>query len=134
MLSTGMRTPVGIKILGSSLDEIEKLAIQIETVLKTIPETRSALAERTTGGYYLNIELKRFNLERYNISMGSAQQIVASAIGGESITQTIEGRERFSVNLRYPKELRDSADKIRAILVSTQTFDIFRFPKSRMSV
>lgn len=122
MLSTGMRTPIGIKILGSSLDEIEKLAIQIEAVLKTIPETRSAFAERTAGGYYLDIELKRLNLARYNISVDSAQQIVASAIGGESITQTIEGRERFSVNLRYPKELRDSADKIRAILVPTQTF------------
>lgn len=122
MLSTGMRTPVGIKILGSSLDEIEKLGIQIENVLKTIPETRSAFAERTAGGYYLDIELKRSNLARYNISVDGAQQIVVSAIGGESITQTIEGRERFSVNLRYPRELRDSVDKIRAILVPTQTF------------
>lgn len=122
MLSTGMRTPVGIKILGSSLEEIEKIGIQIETVLKTIPETRSAFAERTAGGYYLDIQLKRFNLARYNISVDSAQQIVVSAIGGESITQTIEGRKRFSVNLRYPRELRDSVDKIRTILVPAPMF------------
>ncbi|RHX93547.1 CusA/CzcA family heavy metal efflux RND transporter [Leptospira yasudae] len=122
MLSTGMRTPVGIKILGSSLEEIERIGVEIESLLKTLPDTRSAFAERTAGGYYLDIELKRPNLARYNISVDSAQQIVVSAIGGESITQTIEGRERFSVNLRYPRELRDSADTIRSILVPTATF------------
>ncbi|MCG6168011.1 efflux RND transporter permease subunit [Leptospira sanjuanensis] len=122
MLSTGMRTPVGIKILGSSLEEIERIGVEIESLLKTLPDTRSAFAERTAAGYYLDIELKRSNLARYNISVDSAQQIVVSAIGGESITQTIEGRERFSVNLRYPRELRDSADTIRSILVPTATF------------
>ncbi|MBM9575572.1 efflux RND transporter permease subunit [Leptospira sp. 201903070] len=122
MLSTGMRTPIGIKVLGSSLEEIEKIGVNIESILKTIPETRSVFAERTAGGYYLDVELKRTSLARYNISVDAAQQIVVSAIGGESITQTVEGRERFSVNLRYPRELRDSVEKMKSILVPTATF------------
>lgn len=122
MLSTGMRTPIGIKVLGTSLEEIEKIGVSIESILKTIPDTRSVFAERTAGGYYLDVELKRTSLARYNISVDTAQQIVVSAIGGESITQTIEGRERFSVNLRYPRELRDSVERMKTILVPTTTF------------
>ncbi|TGK04228.1 efflux RND transporter permease subunit [Leptospira langatensis] len=122
MLSTGMRTPIGIKILGSSLEEIERLGIQIESILKKDPEVRSVFAERTAGGYFLDLELKRDKLARYNISVDTAQAIIVAAIGGESITQTVEGRERFSVNLRYPRELRDSVEKIRAILVPTKEF------------
>lgn len=122
MLSTGMRTPIGIKVLGTSLEEIERIGISIESVLKSAPETRSVFAERTAGGYYLDVELKRYNLARYNITVDAAQQVVTSAIGGESITQTIEGRERFSVNLRYPRELRDSVEKMKSILVPTAAF------------
>ncbi|PJZ65143.1 CusA/CzcA family heavy metal efflux RND transporter [Leptospira wolffii] len=122
MLSTGMRTPIGIKILGSSLEEIERIGVEIESVLRKAPEVRNVFAERTAGGYFLDLELKREKLARYNISVDTAQQIIVAAIGGESITQTIEGRERFSVNLRYPRELRDSVEKIKAILVPTQAF------------
>ncbi|EPG76084.1 heavy metal efflux pump, CzcA family [Leptospira fainei serovar Hurstbridge str. BUT 6] len=122
MLSTGMRTPIGIKVLGSSLEEIEKIGIQIETLLKTNKDVRSVFAERTAGGYFLDLELKREKLARYNISVDAAQQIIVAAIGGEQVTQTVEGRERFSVNVRYPRELRDSVEKIRSILVPTQEF------------
>ncbi len=122
MLSTGMRTPIGIKILGSSLEEIEKIGIQIEDQLKKNREIRSVFAERTAGGYFLDIDLRRDKLARYNISVESAEQIIVAAIGGEPITQTIEGRERFSVNIRYPRDQRDSIDKIRSILVPTQEF------------
>lgn len=122
MLSTGMRTPIGIKILGSSLKDIERIGIEIESLLKKDPETRSVFAERTAGGYFLDIELERDRLARYDISVDAAQEIVSAAIGGESITQTIEGRERFGVNVRYPRELRDSTDKIRSILVPTNAF------------
>lgn len=122
MLSTGMRTPIGIKILGSSLVEIEKIGVQIESVLRTEKDVRSVFAERAAGGYFLDIQLRRDKLARYNISVDSAQQIVVAAIGGEPVTQTVEGRERFSVNVRYPRELRDSIDKIRSILVPTKEF------------
>ncbi|TGL36383.1 efflux RND transporter permease subunit [Leptospira koniambonensis] len=122
MLSTGMRTPIGIKILGSSLEEIESIGIKIETLLKTDKNIRSVFAERTAGGYFLDLNLRREKLARYNISVETAQQIIVAAIGGEPITQTIEGRERFSVNVRYPRELRDSLDKIKTILVPTKEF------------
>lgn len=122
MLSTGMRTPIGIKVLGSSLEEIERIGIEIESLLKKDKNVRSVFAERTAGGYFLDLELKRERLARYNISIDTAQQIIVAAIGGEPITQTIEGRERFSVNLRYPRELRDSVEKIKTILVPTQEF------------
>ncbi|NCS93931.1 MAG: efflux RND transporter permease subunit [Leptospira sp.] len=122
MLSTGMRTAIGIKVLGSSLEEIEKIGIQIETLMKGKKDIRSVFAERTTGGYFLDLNLRREKLARYNISIEDAQQIIVAAIGGEPITQTIEGRERFSVNLRYPRDQRDSIDKIRSILVPTEEF------------
>ncbi|MCR1795672.1 MULTISPECIES: efflux RND transporter permease subunit [Leptospira] len=122
MLSTGMRTPIGIKILGSSLNEIERIGIEIESLLKNDKDVRSVFAERTAGGYFLDVDLKREKLARYNISIDAAQQIVVAAIGGEPITQTVEGRERYSVNIRYPREYRDSVEKIRSILVPTQEF------------
>ncbi|BDA78555.1 cation transporter [Leptospira kobayashii] len=122
MLSTGMRTPIGIKVLGTSLEEIERIGIEIETLLKTDKDVRSIFAERTAGGYFLDIEMKREKLARYNISIEAAEQIVVAAIGGEPVTQTFEGRERFSVNIRYPRELRDSIEKIRSILVPTGEF------------
>lgn len=122
MLSTGMRTPLGIKILGSSLEEIERIGVQIEELLKKEGGVRSVFAERTAGGYFLDINLRRDKLARYNISIDSAEQIIVAAIGGEPVTQTIEGRERFSVNVRYPRDQRDSVEKIRSILVPTQEF------------
>jgi Cu(I)/Ag(I) efflux system membrane protein CusA/SilA len=112
MLSTGIRTPVGIKVFGKDLAEMERVARQIETVVKAVPGTSSAYAERITGGYYLDIEPDRTALARYGINSGELQEVVATAIGGELVTTTVEGRERFGVTVRYPRELRDSPQQI----------------------
>ncbi|MBK8399027.1 MAG: efflux RND transporter permease subunit [Leptospiraceae bacterium] len=119
MLSTGLRTPIGVKIQGESLQEIERLGIEMEGILKSLPGTRSVFAERTAGGYFLDIKLKREKLSRYGISIASAQNIILTAIGGEPVTQTIEGRERYSINIRYPRGLRDDIDKLKRILIPT---------------
>jgi Cu(I)/Ag(I) efflux system membrane protein CusA/SilA len=120
MLSTGIRTPIGIKVFGKDLGEMERLAKQIESVVKTIPGTSSAYAERITGGYYLDITPDRAALARYGLSMGTVQDVIATALGGETVTTTVEGLERFGVNVRYPRELRDSPGKIaREVLVTT---------------
>ncbi len=121
MLSTGLRTPIGIKIQGESLEEIERLGIEMETVLKTLPGVRSVFAERAAGGYFLDINLQREKLARYGITIASAQNIILTAIGGESVTQTIEGRERYTVNIRYPRALRENIDQLKRILVPTST-------------
>ncbi|HUW50605.1 MAG TPA: efflux RND transporter permease subunit [Sulfuricella sp.] len=112
MLSTGIRTPIGIKVFGKDLVEMGKLAQQIETVVKTVPGTTSAFAERITGGYYLNIKLRREQLARYGLAVGDLQEIIASAMGGEVVTTTVEGRERFGVSVRYPRELRSDPQAI----------------------
>ncbi len=118
MLSTGIRTPVGIKVFGKDLAGMEALAKEIEAVVKQVPGTSSAYAERITGGYYLDIEPDRAQLARYGITPGELQDVVASAIGGEMVTTTVEGRERFGVTVRYPRELRDDPEKIaRQVLV-----------------
>jgi Cu(I)/Ag(I) efflux system membrane protein CusA/SilA len=118
MLSTGIRTPVGIKVFGKDLAGMEKLAKEIEAVVKQVPGTSSAYAERITGGYYLDIEPDRAQLARYGINPGELQDVVATAIGGEMVTTTVEGRERFGVTVRYPRELRDSPEQIaRQVLV-----------------
>jgi Cu(I)/Ag(I) efflux system membrane protein CusA/SilA len=121
MLTTGVRTPIGIKIFGSDLKEIEKIGTHIEAVLKDIPGTRSVYAERTAGGYFLDFELKREELARYGLSIADAEMVIMSAIGGENITTTIEGRERYPVNVRYARELRDNLDKLRRVLVPTMS-------------
>jgi Cu(I)/Ag(I) efflux system membrane protein CusA/SilA len=118
MLSTGIRTPVGIKVFGTDLDGIERLARDIEAVVRTVPGTTSAYAERVTGGYYLTINPNRLALARYGVPIGTLQDTIASALGGEQITTTVEGRERYGVIVRYPRELRDNPDKIaRLVLV-----------------
>ena len=118
MLSTGIRTPIGIKVFGKELGEMEKLAKEIEAVVKTVPGTTSAFAERITGGYYLNIEPDREQLARYGLSVGDLQDVVGTALGGEMVTTTVEGRERFGVTVRYPRELRDNPEQIqREVLV-----------------
>jgi Cu(I)/Ag(I) efflux system membrane protein CusA/SilA len=120
MLSTGIRTPIGIKVFGKDLGEMEKLAKQIETVVKTVPGTSSAFAERITGGFYLNIEPDREQLARYGLSVGELQDVIGSALGGEMITTTVEGRERYGVTVRYPRELRSDPQQIaREVLVPT---------------
>ncbi|MFA6312296.1 MAG: efflux RND transporter permease subunit [Sterolibacterium sp.] len=118
MLSTGIRTPIGIKVFGKDLDEMEKLAKEIEAVVKTVPGTSSAFAERITGGYYLNIEPDRQQLARYGLSVGELQDVIGTALGGEMVTTTVEGRERFGVTVRYPRELRSDPQQIaRQVLV-----------------
>lgn len=119
MLSTGVRTPIGIKVLGSDLKEIEKIGTHLEMILKDIPGTRSVYAERVAGGYFLDFDLKRDQLARYGLSVADAQAVVLSAIGGEEVTTTVEGRERYSVNVRYPRELRDDIDTLNRVLVPT---------------
>ncbi len=120
MLSTGIRTPIGIKVFGKDLDEMEKLAKQIEAVVKTVPGTTSAFAERITGGSYLNIEPDREQLARYGLSVGDLQEVIGTALGGEMVTTTVEGRERFGVTVRYPRELRGNPEQIeRELLVPT---------------
>ncbi|MGQ0525542.1 MAG: efflux RND transporter permease subunit, partial [Betaproteobacteria bacterium] len=112
MLSTGIRTPIGIKVFGKDLAEMERLAKQIETVVKNVPGTSSAYAERIIGGYFLNIEPDRMALARYGITVGDLQDVVMTALGGEMVTTTVEGRERFGVIVRYPRELRSDPQAI----------------------
>jgi Cu(I)/Ag(I) efflux system membrane protein CusA/SilA len=119
MLHTGVRTPVGIKVFGSDLNEIERLGTHLELILNQVPGTRSVFAERTGGGYFLDFVLKREQLARYGLSIKEAEMIVMSAVGGEPITTTVEGRERYTINLRYARELRDDVDKLRRVLVPT---------------
>jgi Cu(I)/Ag(I) efflux system membrane protein CusA/SilA len=118
MLSTGIRTPIGIKVFGKDLTEMERLAKEIERVVKTVPGTTSAYAERITGGYYLDIEPDALALARYGITVGDVEEVIATALGGDMVTTTVEGRERFSVGVRYPRELRSDPDTIsRNVLV-----------------
>jgi len=119
MLTTGVRTPIGIKILGSDLKTIEAIGTRIETILKDVPGTRSIYAERVAGGYFLDFVLKREELARYGLSVEDAQMVVMSAIGGENITTILEGRERYPVNVRYARELRDDVEKLKRVLVPT---------------
>jgi len=112
MLSTGIRTPVGVKVMGTDLVEIDKLAKQIERVLKAVPGTSSAYAERAIGGYYLEITPDRAALARYGLLIQDMQDAIAIALGGQTVTTTVEGRQRFSVNMRYPRELRDNPKAI----------------------
>ena len=117
MLSTGIRTPVGIKIFGPDLAKIEEIGKHIEMALQSVPGTRTAFAERVTGGYYLDFELKREEIARYGLAIDEIQMLVESVIGGESITTTVEGRERYSVSVRYARELRDDPERLKRILV-----------------
>ncbi len=112
MLSTGIRTPIGIKLFGRSYEEMDRVAKQIEAVVRKVPGTTSAFAERVIGSYYLNIEPDREEIARYGLTIGEVQDVIASALGGESVTTTVEGRERFAVNVRYPRELRDDPQSI----------------------
>ena len=120
MLSTGIRTPIGIKVFGKDLAEMEKLAKQIEAVVRKVPGTSSAFAERITGGFYLNIVPDREQLARYGLTVGEVQDVIGTALGAEMATTTVEGRERFGVTVRYPRELRSDPQQIgREVLVPT---------------
>ena len=112
MLATGIRTPIGIKVFGKDLGEMEELAKHIEAVVKTVPGTTSAYAERTTGGYYLDIQPDRIELARYGLAVGDLLDVISVALGSETLTTTVEGRERFAVTVRYPRELRHDPSAI----------------------
>lgn len=119
MLTTGIRTPVGIKILGADLNKIQEMGQHIEMVLKDVPGTASVFAERTAGGYFLDFDLKREELARYGLTIDQANMVVMSAIGGENVTTTVEGRERYPVNVRYMRDYRSTLDRLKRTLVST---------------
>ncbi|MDA0328095.1 MAG: CusA/CzcA family heavy metal efflux RND transporter [Gemmatimonadetes bacterium] len=117
MLATGIRTPVGVKIFGPDLAVLERLATEVEAAVKMVPGTRSAVGERVMSGSYLDIDIDRDAAARYGIAVRTIQMVIASAVGGMSITRTVEGRERYSVRLRYPQELRDQPEKLAEILL-----------------
>ena len=117
MLATGIRTPVGIKIFGPELSELERIGRQIETALKSVPGTRSVFAERAVSGYYLDVEIDRQAAARYGVNVDAVQEVLASAVGGMTITQIIEGRQRFPIRLRYPQEMRDQPEKLAEVLI-----------------
>jgi Cu(I)/Ag(I) efflux system membrane protein CusA/SilA len=119
MLSTGVRTPVGIKIFGSDSAEIERLGVAIEQVVRGVAGTRSVYAERVASGTYLDIVPRRDQLARHGLTVADLQDVVVSAIGGDNLTTTIEGRARYPVNLRYPRELRDNPESLARVLVAT---------------
>jgi Cu(I)/Ag(I) efflux system membrane protein CusA/SilA len=112
MLSTGIRTPIGVKVIGTDLIEIDRIAKQVEQILKAVPGTSSAYAERGIGGYYLDVTPDREAMARYGIMIQDVQDVIATALGGQTVTTTVEGRQRFSVNMRYPRDLRDSPQAI----------------------
>jgi copper/silver efflux system protein len=119
MLSTGVRTPVGIKIFGGDLGEIQRLGERLEDILRPIPGTRSVFAERVTGGRFVDFTPRRDQLARYGLTIDRLQSVILGAVGGENITTTVEGRERYPVNLRYPRELRDDIPSLQRVLVPT---------------
>jgi Cu(I)/Ag(I) efflux system membrane protein CusA/SilA len=120
MLATGIKSPLGIKVAGNDLAEIERVAAEIERVVKEVPGVSSALAERVRGGRYIDITINRAAAARYGMSIADVQSVVSAAIGGETVGETIEGRQRFPISVRYPRELRDSVDKLRNLPIVTE--------------
>ena len=121
MLSTGIRTPVGIKVFGADLKEIERIGAEVEAAIKAVPGTRSAFAERVAGGYFIDFDLNRDALARYGLTVDDANAVIMTAIGGETVTTIIKGRERYSVNVRYSRELREDLDRLARVLVPTMS-------------
>jgi Cu(I)/Ag(I) efflux system membrane protein CusA/SilA len=117
MLATGIRTPVGIKVFGPDLDVLEDVARKVEAAVQMVPGTRSVFAERAVSGYYVDIDIKREAAARYGVNIADAQEVIAAAIGGMVITETVEGRERYGVRVRYPQELRESPEQLASVLV-----------------
>jgi len=119
MLTTGIRTPVGVKIFGKDLSKIQEIGQEIEKVINTVPGTASVYAERAVGGYYIDFKIKRSEIARYGLTIMDVQAVLQSAVGGMVVTTTVEGLERYPVNVRYSRELRDDIDKLRRVLVRT---------------
>ncbi|AFT67313.1 efflux RND transporter permease subunit [Cycloclasticus sp. P1] len=121
MLSTGIKTPIGIKVSGPDLNVLQQVSQDIEQAMKTLPETTSVFGDRAVGGYYLDFNINRESAARYGLTVGAVQDIIQSAIGGMNITETVEGLERYPVNLRYPRELRDDLETLKRVLIPTPT-------------
>jgi Cu(I)/Ag(I) efflux system membrane protein CusA/SilA len=121
MLATGIKSPVGIKIAGPDIDAIQKVGTEIERVVREVPGASSVLAERLTGGRYIEVRIDRLQAARYGLSVTDVQAVVAGAIGGENIADTVEGLERFPISVRYPRELRDSLTKLRELPIVTES-------------
>ncbi|MCX7067589.1 MAG: CusA/CzcA family heavy metal efflux RND transporter [Methylococcales bacterium] len=119
MLSTGIKTPVGIKVAGADLKVLQSLALQIAEAMKSLPETLSAYGDRAVGGYFLDFDINREAAARYGLTVGDVQDVLQSAIGGMNITQTVEGLERYPVNLRYPRDSRDNLEALQRVLIPT---------------
>src|SRR5437899_1247806 len=117
MLTTGFRSILGIKVFGPDLGKIQEIGVQIEKVLSDFPNTRSAFAERTTGGYFLDFEVNRQAAARYGLTVGDVNDIVETAIGGKTIATTVEGRERYPINVRYARDFREDLDALKRVLV-----------------
>jgi Cu(I)/Ag(I) efflux system membrane protein CusA/SilA len=117
MLATGIRTPVGVKIFGPDLAELERLGKAVERSVRMVRGTRSAFAERAVSGFYLDIDIDRAAAARHGLNVGDVQTVIATAVGGMTITQTVEGRERYGVRLRYPQELRDTPERLAEVLI-----------------
>jgi len=121
MLSTGIKTPIGIKVSGPDLNVLETVANDIEQAMKQLPDTLSAFADKAAGGYYLDFDINREEAARYGLTVGDVQDVIATAIGGMNVTQTVEGLERYPVNVRYPRELRDNLSQLKEVLIPTPT-------------
>jgi len=121
MLSTGIKTPIGIKVSGPDLNVLQEVGKQIETAVKTLPETTSAFSDRAAGGYYLDIDIQRDKAARYGLTIGDIEDVIQSAIGGMNVTQTVEGLERYPVNLRYPRDYRSDPEALKRVLIPTPT-------------
>jgi Cu(I)/Ag(I) efflux system membrane protein CusA/SilA len=119
MLSTGIKTPVGIKVSGPDLATLQLVSEEIEQAMKTLPDTLSAFGDRAVGGYYLDIDINRVNAARYGLTVGDVQDVIKSAIGGMNVTHTVEGLERYPVNVRYPRSLRADRETIERVLIPT---------------
>ncbi|MGH8562521.1 MAG: efflux RND transporter permease subunit, partial [Nevskiales bacterium] len=118
-LATGIKSPVGIKIAGPSLSEIERVGREIEAVVKQVPGAASVFSERVSGGRYIQIDIRREQIARYGLNIADVQDVIALAVGGDNIGQTIEGLQRFPINVRYPREVRDSVEKLKNLPIVT---------------
>jgi Cu(I)/Ag(I) efflux system membrane protein CusA/SilA len=120
MLATGIKSPVGVKVAGAELATIDRLTGQIEAAVRKVPGVSSALAERLTGGRYIDVDVDRAAAARYGLSVADVQSIVSTAIGGDNVGEVIQGRERFPINVRYPREVRDSLQRLRELPFVTE--------------